>query len=78
MGVGFCCYVSAIRFLAIYFALFGSLRATYRVKISSSVSNISSNIVPRVLLGAVMVLVVAFGAGYVYLPLSPAVRFTFI
>jgi hypothetical protein len=78
VGVGFGCYVSAIIVLAIYFALFGSLRATYRVKISSSVSNISSNIVPRVLLGAVMVFVVTLGTGYVNLPLSPAVRFTFI
>jgi hypothetical protein len=77
VGVGVGCYVSEIIVLAIYFALFGSLRATYRVKISSSVSIISSKIVPRVVLGAVMVFVVTLGTGYVSLPLSPAVRFTF-
>jgi hypothetical protein len=76
-GVGVGCYVFEIIFLAICFALFGSLRATYRVKISSSVSIISSNIVPRVVLGAVMVFVATLGTGYVSLPLSPAVRFTF-
>ena len=77
VGVGVGCYVSEIIFLAIYFALFGSLRATYRVKISSSVSIVSSKIVPRVVVGAVMVFVVTLGTGYVSLPLSPAVRFTF-
>jgi hypothetical protein len=79
VGVG--CYVFDIIFLAACFALFASLRATYRVKISSSVSTISSNIVPSVLFVAVMVWVVAvgtIGTSYVILPLSPAVRFTFI
>jgi hypothetical protein len=76
-GVGVGCYVFDIIFLAVCFALFGSLRATYRVKISSSVSSISSNIVPRVLLVAVMVCVATVGISYVILPLTSAVRFTF-
>ncbi len=79
-GLGVVCYILDIMFFAACFALFGSLRATYRVKISSSVSIISSNIVPSVLLVAVMVWVATvgtIGTSYVILPLSPAVLFTF-
>jgi hypothetical protein len=75
VGVGY--YVSCIIFLANCFALFGSLSATYRARISSSVSIISSIIVSRVVVGAVVVFAVILVIGCVSLPLPPAVRLTF-
>ena len=76
-GVGVGGYVFDIMFFAACFALFGSLRATYRVKISSSVSIISSKIVPKVVVGTGVVFAVTLNTGYVSLPLPPAVRLTF-
>jgi hypothetical protein len=75
--VGVSCYFSEIIFFATYFALFGSFRATYRARMSSSVSIISSNMVPKVVVGIGVVFAVTLNTGCVSLSLSPAVRLTF-
>ena len=75
--VGGICYCSEIIVFAICFALFGSVRATYRARMSSSVSIISSKIVPSVVVGTGVVLVVTLKTGCVSLPFPPAVRSTF-
>jgi hypothetical protein len=71
------CYFSYISVFAVYLALLGSVRATYLAKMSSSVSVISSKIVPSVVVGTGVVLVVILKTGCVSLPLPPAVRSTF-
>jgi hypothetical protein len=75
--VGGICYFSYINVFAVYLALLGSVRATYLAKMSSSVSVISSRIVPSVVVGTGVVLVVILKTGCVSLPLPPAVRSTF-
>jgi hypothetical protein len=75
--VGGSSYFSESIVFATYFALFGSLRATYRARMSSSVSIISSKIVPSVVVGTGVVFAVTLNTGYVSLPLPPAVRLTF-
>jgi hypothetical protein len=62
--------------LANCLALVGSLIATYRARMSSSVSILSSTIVSSVVVGVEAVFVVILAIGYVSLPLPPAVRFT--
>jgi hypothetical protein len=71
------CYFSYINDFAVYFALLGSVRSTYRAKMSSSVSRISSIIVPNVVVGTGVVFVVILNTGCVILPFPPAVRSTF-
>jgi hypothetical protein len=71
------CYFSYISVFAVYLALLGSVRATYLAKMSSSVSVISSKIVPSVVVGTGVVLVVILKTGCVSLPFPPAVRSTF-
>jgi small basic protein len=75
--VGVSSYFSESIFFATYFALFGSVRATYRARMSSSVSILSSKIVPKVVVGTGVVFAVTLNTGYVSLPLPPAVRLTF-
>jgi hypothetical protein len=75
--VGGICYFSDITVFAVYLALLGSVRATYRAKMSSSVSVISSRIVPSVVVGTGVVLVVILKTGCVSLPFPPAVLSTF-
>jgi hypothetical protein len=75
--VGGICYFSEIIVFAVYLALLGSVRATYRARMSSSVSVISSRIVPNVVVGTGVVFVVILNTGCVSLPFPPAVRSTF-
>jgi hypothetical protein len=74
VGAGY--FVSCIIVLANCFALFGSLIATWRARISSSVSIVSSAIVSKVVVGAVVVFVVILVIGGVSFPIPPAVRLT--